>query len=318
MSISSILTSIPSPDISFIELGPLRIHFYALFILTGIILALLLTEARLRSRGAESGIALDISLWAIPFGILGGRFFHVITHPNDYFFAGADLLAVFRIWEGGLAIYGALIFGSLGAYIGARQAGIRFLSYLDAVAPGVLLAQAVGRWGNYFNNELFGLPTDLPWGLEISSSNPAYPAGLPDGVLFHPTFLYESIWSLAGVALLLAVDKKFNLRWGKMIGLYLVYYSIGRIWVEAIRIDPSEILLGLRINIWSAIAGILVGLAILIIQSRRHTGLEASVYRPGKEPKAPTEEPGAAESADSEGTPNNMETDSASRVESEK
>ena len=318
MSISSILTSIPSPDISFIELGPLRIHFYALFILTGIILALLLTEARLRSRGAESGIALDISLWAIPFGILGGRFFHVITHPNDYFFAGADLLAVFRIWEGGLAIYGALIFGSLGAYIGARQAGIRFLSYLDAVAPGVLLAQAVGRWGNYFNNELFGLPTDLPWGLEISSSNPAYPAGLPDGVLFHPTFLYESILSLAGVALLLAVDKKFNLRWGKMIGLYLVYYSIGRIWVEAIRIDPSEILLGLRINIWSAIAGILVGLAILIIQSRRHTGLEASVYRPGKEPKAPTEEPGAAESADSEGTPNNTETDSASRVESEK
>ena len=318
MSISSILTSIPSPDISFIELGPLRIHFYALFILTGIILALLLTEARLRSRGAESGIALDISLWAIPFGILGGRFFHVITHPNDYFFAGADLLAVFRIWEGGLAIYGALIFGSLGAYIGARQAGIRFLSYLDAVAPGVLLAQAVGRWGNYFNNELFGLPTDLPWGLEISSSNPAYPAGLPDGVLFHPTFLYESIWSLAGVALLLAVDKKFNLRWGKMIGLYLVYYSIGRIWVEAIRIDPSEILPGLRINIWSAIAGILVGLAILIIQSRRHTGLEASVYRPGKEPKAPTEEPGAAESADSEGTPNNTETDSASRVESEK
>ena len=318
MSISSILTSIPSPDISFIELGPLRIHFYALFILTGIILALLLTEARLRSRGAESGIALDISLWGIPFGILGGRFFHVITHPNDYFFAGADLLAVFRIWEGGLAIYGALIFGSLGAYIGARQAGIRFLSYLDAVAPGVLLAQAVGRWGNYFNNELFGLPTDLPWGLEISSSNPAYPAGLPDWVLFHPTFLYESIWSLAGVALLLAVDKKFNLRWGKMIGLYLVYYSIGRIWVEAIRIDPSEILLGLRINIWSAIAGILVGLAILIIQSRRHTGLEASVYRPGKEPKAPTEEPGAAESADSEGTPNNTETDSASRVESEK
>lgn len=318
MSISSILTSIPSPDISFIELGPLRIHFYALFILTGIILALLLTEARLRSRGAESGIALDISLWAIPFGILGGRFFHVITHPNDYFFAGADLLAVFRIWEGGLAIYGALIFGSLGAYIGARQAGIRFVSYLDAVAPGVLLAQAVGRWGNYFNNELFGLPTDLPWGLEISSSNPAYPAGLPDGVLFHPTFLYESIWSLAGVALLLAVDKKFNLRWGKMIGLYLVYYSIGRIWVEAIRIDPSEILLGLRINIWSAIAGILVGLAILIIQSRRHTGLEASVYRPGKEPKAPTEEPGAAESADSESTPNNTDTDSASRVESEK
>jgi len=285
---SFILLSIPSPDVSYIELGPLRIHFYAMFILAGIILALILTESRLRSRGAESGTALDISLWAIPLGILGGRFFHVVTHPNDYFFPGADLLAVFRIWEGGLAIYGALIFGSIGAAIGARAAGIKFTSYLDAVAPGVLLAQAVGRWGNYFNNELFGTPTDLPWGLEISSSNPAYPAGLPEGVLFHPTFLYESIWSLAGVALLLAADRKFNLRWGKMMGLYLVYYSIGRVWIEAIRIDPSEILLGLRVNIWSAIAGIALGLAIIVIQAKRHPGLEDTVYKPGKAPALPT------------------------------
>ena len=318
MNITTIVTAIPSPDVSFIELGPFRLHFYALFILTGIILALILTESRLRSRGAEAGVALDISLWAIPFGILGGRFFHVITHPNDYFFEGADLLAVFRIWEGGLAIYGALMFGALGAFIGARQSGLKFVSYLDAVAPGVLLAQAVGRWGNYFNNELFGLPTDLPWGLEISSNNPAYPAGLPEGVLFHPTFLYESIWSLAGVALLLAADKRFNLRWGKMLGLYLVYYSIGRIWVEAIRIDPSEVLLGLRINIWSAIAGILVGLAILLLQSRRHPGLEASVYRPGKEPKAPAVDAEAAVSADL-GAPDSIPgADSATRVESEK
>jgi prolipoprotein diacylglyceryl transferase len=281
---SLIFLAIPSPDVSYIELGPLRIHFYALFILAGIILALVLTESRLRSRGAESGIALDISLWAIPFGILGGRFFHVVTHPNDYFFPGADLLAVFRIWEGGLAIYGALMFGALGAAIGARAAGIKFTSYLDAVAPGVLLAQAVGRWGNYFNNELFGTPTDLPWGLQIDSSNPAYPAGLPEGVLFHPTFLYESIWSLAGVALLLAADQRFNLRWGKMMGLYLVYYSVGRVWIEAIRIDPSEIFLGLRINIWSAIAGIAIGIAIIVIQSRRHPGLEDTVYKPGRQP----------------------------------
>jgi prolipoprotein diacylglyceryl transferase len=286
MNLFNIVTSIPSPDVSYIELGPLRIHFYALFILTGIILALLLTESRLKARGVEAGVALDVSFWAIPFGILGGRFFHVITHPNDYFYQGADLLAPFRIWEGGLAIYGALLFGALGAYIGARKSGIKFTSYLDAVAPGILLAQAIGRWGNYFNNELFGLPTDLPWGLEISSSNPAYPAGLPEGVLFHPTFLYESIWSLFGVALLLAADKKFNLRWGRMIGLYFIYYSIGRVWVEAIRIDPSEIVLGLRINIWSAIVGILVGLAVMIISYRRHTGLELSAYLAGREPKA--------------------------------
>lgn len=296
-----IISAIPSPDVSYIELGPFRVHFYALFILAGIVVALILTESRLRARGAEAGLALDISLWAIPFGILGGRFFHVLTHPDDYFFPGADLLAIFRIWEGGLAIYGALILGSVGAYIGARSAGIKFTAYLDAVAPGVLLAQAIGRWGNYFNNELFGTPTDLPWGLQIPSSNPAYPAGLPDGVLFHPTFLYESIWSLAGVAILLAADRRFNLRWGKMLGLYLVYYSVGRVWVEAIRIDPSEIILGLRINIWSAIFGIAVGIAIIAIQSRRHPGQEPSVYRPGRMPLVPTQEP-KSESSPAEGS----------------
>jgi prolipoprotein diacylglyceryl transferase len=285
MNLFNIVTSIPSPDVSYIELGPLRIHFYALFILTGIILALLLTESRLKARGVEAGVALDVSFWAIPFGILGGRFFHVITHPNDYFYQGADLLAPFRIWEGGLAIYGALLFGALGAYIGARKSGIKFTSYLDAVAPGILLAQAIGRWGNYFNKELFGLPTDLPWGLEIPIPNAAIPTGLPEGVLFHPTFLYESIWSLIGVALLLAADKRFNLRWGRMIGLYFIYYSVGRVWVEAIRIDPSEIVLGLRINIWSAIVGIVVGLAVMIISFRKHTGIEISAYLKGREPK---------------------------------
>lgn len=284
MSMTTILLSIPSPEVSFIDLGPIRIHFYALFILTGIVFALLLTESRLKSRGVEGGVALDISLWAIPFGIIGARFYHVITHPNDYFYQGADLLAVFRIWEGGIAIFGALLFGSIGAFIGARQSGIKFISYLDAVAPGILLAQAVGRWGNYFNQELFGQPTDLPWGLQISSDNPAYPAGLPEGVLFHPTFLYESTWSLLGVAILLMADKRFNLRWGKMFGLYLVYYSVGRVWVEAIRIDPSETVLGLRVNIWSAILGIAVGLAVMLIQSRRHTGIEKSAYLIGREP----------------------------------
>lgn len=149
-----ITQSIPAPEISFIQLGPFRVYFYALCILAGMVLALWLADRRLTKRGGESGIALDISLWAIPLGIVGGRIFHVITHPSDYFFEGADLLATIRIWEGGLAIYGALIFGSLGAYIGAKRAGVRFTSYLDAVAPGVLLAQAVGRWGNYFNQEL--------------------------------------------------------------------------------------------------------------------------------------------------------------------
>ncbi|WP_084028407.1 prolipoprotein diacylglyceryl transferase [Candidatus Rhodoluna planktonica] len=270
-------TSIPSPEISFIELGPLRVHFYALFILAGIVAAVILADRRLVARGAKSGLALDIALWTVPFGVIGARIFHVLTHPNDYFFEGADLTAVFRIWEGGIAIYGGLIGGALGAFVGARAAGIKFWSFADAVAPGILLAQALGRWGNYFNQELFGLPTDLPWGLEISADNPAYPAGLPEGVLFHPTFIYESLWSLAGVAALLLLDKKFELRWGKLFGLYLVYYSFGRIWTESIRIDPSEIILGLRINIWSALLGVVVGLTIFFVQKHRHTGLEISV-----------------------------------------
>jgi prolipoprotein diacylglyceryl transferase len=282
-------SSIPSPDISYIDLGPLRIHFYALFILTGIALASWLTNRRLTKRGGEPGAVLDIVIWAVPLGIIGGRFFHVITHPRDYFFEGADLLAVFRIWEGGLAIYGALAFGALGVFIGAKQLKLRFWSVADAMAPGILLAQAIGRLGNYFNQELFGLPTTLPWGLEIPASNPAYPIGLPAGLTFHPTFLYEMIWSLIGVAVLLLLDRRFELRWGKTFSLYLVIYSLGRIWVESIRIDPSEIILGLRTNIWSALTGIAIGAIIFFIQSRRHPGRETSVYLPGREPAVEAE-----------------------------
>ena len=278
------LMSIPSPEISYIDLGPVRIHFYALFILTGIVIASLIADSKLSRRGAEKGVFLDIALWAVPSGILGGRLFHVITHPTDYFYEGADLLAIFRIWEGGLAIYGAITLGAVGAWWGARQAGIRFLAVLDAAAPGLLLAQGLGRIGNYFNQELFGIPTTLPWGLEISSSNPAYPNGLPEGLLFHPTFLYELLWNFAGAALLLYLASKLNLQWGKVFGLYLVVYSTGRIWIESIRIDPSEIILGLRVNIWSALIGITIGLAIIWVQNRRHPGAEPSVFAPGREP----------------------------------
>lgn len=279
VNLQQIIQSIPSPEISFFQLGPLRIHFYALFILTGIVLAIWLANSRLKNRGAAGGLALDIALWTVPIAIVGARIFHVLTHPDDYFYPGADLSDVFKVWEGGIAIYGGLIGGALGAWIGTRQAGIKFWAFADAVAPGILLAQAIGRWGNYFNQELFGLPTNLPWGLEIEQFNPAYPDGLPAGVLFHPTFLYESIWSLIGVVILLLVDRKYHLRGGAMFGLYLIYYSIGRIWTENLRIDPSEILFGLRSNVWSAILGIVAGLAIIYWQSRKPKGLEASVYR---------------------------------------
>lgn len=277
--INSILSSIPSPDVSFVQLGPLRIHFYALFILTGIVLAILLADYRLKARGAKGGLALDVSLWTVPIAIIGARIFHVLTHSGDYFYPGADLTAVFRVWEGGIAIYGGLVGGAIGAWIGTRQAGLKFWAFADAVAPGILLAQAIGRWGNYFNQELFGLPTTLPWGLEIDSWNPAFPSGLPPQTLFHPTFLYESLWSLLGVGLLLLIDRRFGLRRGKMFASYLIYYSIGRIWTENLRIDPSDVFFGLRTNVWSALLGIGIGAAIFYWQSRQQQGQEASVYR---------------------------------------
>jgi len=275
--------SIPSPEWSSFDLGPFRIHAYALCILAGIIAATILTSRRLTKRGGEPGVVLDIILWAVPLGIIGARIYHVLTHPADYFYEGADLLRTLYIWEGGNAIFGSLIGGAIGAYIGCRLSGIRLTSFLDAVAPGLLLAQAMGRLGNWFNHELFGLPTTLPWGLEIEPTNAAYPLGLPPGTLFHPTFLYEMIWNLAGVAVILLLERRINLHWGKAFGVYLIWYGLGRSIFESIRIDPSEIILGVRTNVWAAFAAILLGLVIILVQRRRHTGVPVSPYLPGRE-----------------------------------
>ena len=289
-----LFNSIPSPTVSSFNLGPVVIHYYALFILAGIIVATLITAGRMKARGMEAGLAIDIAIWAVPFGIVGGRLFHVATHINDYFGPGKDWTSMFRLWEGGLAIYGAIIFGSLGAYIACQvdikalrieSAGIRFLSFADALVPGLLAAQALGRWGNYFNNELFGTPTDLPWGLEIPSYNPSYPIGLPEGLTFHPTFLYESLWSILGIVVLLLLEQRFNLRWGRMFALYLMWYSLGRFFIEGIRLDPSDLILGLRTNQMSALVGLLLGFALLMLQRYRHTGVETTGYLPGRSNK---------------------------------
>jgi prolipoprotein diacylglyceryl transferase len=276
-----LISSIPSPSIQFFEVGPLRVHFYALCILTGIALATWITDTRLSRRGAERGVVLDIILWAVPLGIIGARFYHVFTHPTDYFYEGADLMRVFYIWEGGNAIFGSLLGGAVGAWIGCKQTGIRFWSFADALAPAMLVAQAAGRLGNYFNHELFGQPTTLPWGLEIESTNPAFPAGLPEGTLFHPMFLYEILWNLLGALIIILLERKVYLRWGKSFGMYLIWYGIGRSIFETYRLDPSETLLGIRTNVWAALAAIAIGIAIIAIQNRRHPGKELSVYVDG-------------------------------------
>lgn len=281
----SVVASIPSPSVSYFDLwdgGP-RVHFYALCIIAGIVLATLLTNHRLTKRGAEPWVVIDIALLAVPLAVIAARIYHVLTHFDFYFGEGADPLRALYIWEGGIAIYGALIGGAVGAWLGCRWTGIRFWTFADALAPGLLLAQAVGRFGNWFNQELFGQPTDLPWGIEISADNPAFPAGLAEGTLFHPTFLYEVIWNGLGVIVLLWAGRAFALQWGKLFGLYLIWYSAGRIVWESIRIDPSEIILGLRTNVWAAIFGVILGLVIIFVQRRRHPGIEASPYVAGRE-----------------------------------
>ena len=276
-----LITSIPSPSIQYFDLGPLRIHIYALCILLGIALATWITDARLSKRGAERGVVLDIILWAVPLGIIGARFYHVFTHPADYFYEGADLMKVFYIWEGGNAIFGSLLGGAVGAWIGCKQTGIRFWSFADALAPAMLIAQATGRLGNYFNHELFGQPTTLPWGLEIESTNPAFPAGLPEGTLFHPMFLYEILWNLLGAFVIIVLERKLYLRWGKAFGVYLIWYGIGRSVFETYRLDSSETFFSIRTNVWAALLAIVVGVLIIIIQNRRHPGKELSVYVEG-------------------------------------
>jgi prolipoprotein diacylglyceryl transferase len=288
------------------ETQALTIRTYAIAILIGIVAAVILTQRRLTARGAERGIVIDIAIWAVPFGIIGARIFHVLTHPDDYFGAGKDLWEIIRIDHGGIAIFGGLIGGLIGSIIACRLAGLRLTAWADALAPGLLLAQAFGRVGNYFNHELYGQPTDLPWGLEIESSNPAYPIGLPDGTLFHPTFLYEILWNLLGVVVILLIEREWRLQkktifgislpvptggrvrfqWGKLIAVYLIWYGLGRTVWETIRVDPSEIFFGIRTNVWAALFAIALGVLILVVQSRRHYGLEPGPYVPGRGPNA--------------------------------
>jgi prolipoprotein diacylglyceryl transferase len=296
--------SIPSPDPvwSQIPLGPLTIHTYALCLLAGIAAAAYITDRRLRARGAAPGLALDIAMWAVPIGIVGARIYHVLTHLGDFTGPGVDPWAWVRIWEGGNALFGSLLGGAVGVWIGCRLTGLRFWSFADALAPGLLAAQAIGRLGNYVNQELFGLPTTLPWGLEIRPDAPMFPDWAEPGTLFHPLFLYEMIWNLIGIALLLAIERRVvrrnealladgatpgaGLRWGRMFGLYLIWYGLGRSWLEAIRIDPtSDAPLGVPANIWTSGVAILLGIAIVVVQGRRHPEPEPSVYQPGREPE---------------------------------
>ncbi|MCT9627236.1 prolipoprotein diacylglyceryl transferase [Pseudarthrobacter equi] len=267
---------IPSPTVSAFELGPLTLRFYALCIVAGIVLGSWLTARRLRARGGTTAQALDVIVWAVPFGIIGGRLYHVITDNQLYFGAGKDPWGAFRLWEGGLGIWGAVALGLVGAAIGARRTGVRLATFADAAAPGLLLAQGLGRWGNWFNNELYGAPTDLPWKLQIHNMNPTTGQAVTaaDGTpeilgYFQPTFLYESLWCLAAASLLMFLDRRYKLGAGSVFALYIVSYTAGRFVFELMRSDYANTILGLRVNTWVSGLLFLAGLGLfLVLRSR--------------------------------------------------
>ncbi|SFK81643.1 prolipoprotein diacylglyceryl transferase [Amycolatopsis sacchari] len=277
------LATIPSPDRGVWYLGPIPIRAYALFIILGIILAIWWGERRWQERGGTKGTVVDIAVFAVPFGIIGGRLYHVITDAELYFGPGKDPVKALYIWDGGLGIWGAIALGGVGAWIACRRRGIPLPAMADAIAPGIVTAQAIGRLGNYFNQELYGAHTSLPWGLEIyqrfDPDNPAIPDQGPDGVAFghipladspvQPTFLYELLWNLAVAALVVWLDRRLKLGHGRAFALYVAGYTLGRFWIELLRSDHANEILGLRVNVWTSVLVFLGAMIYFVVARKR-------------------------------------------------
>jgi len=261
-----VTTSIPSPAQGVWHLGPVPVRAYALCILVGIVIAVLIAERRWVRRGGQPGAVADLAGWAVPFGIVGARLYHVVSSPQAYFGAGGHPLDALKIWQGGLGIWGAVAGGALGAWIACRRRGWSFLMFADSAAPGVAVAQAVGRLGNWFNQELFGRPTTLPWGLEISPEH--RPVGYAQFATYHPTFLYEALWCLLVAALVVVLDRRLTLDHGRSLALYVGAYTVGRAYFESLRIDPANRLLNLRLNEWTSLVVGLGALAGFLLASR--------------------------------------------------
>ena len=261
-----ILASIPSPSQGVWWLGPIPIRAYGILMVCSMALAGWICYRRyIRRHGIEDAL-FDTVFMAIVSGLIGARFYHVITHPADFFGEGKNPWSVLFVWQGGMAIWGALAFGALGAVFVLWRNGQRVGPFADSLAPALLFAQVLGRLGNYFNQELYGGPTTLPWGLEIDSAH--MPSGTPEGTLFHPTFLYEGIWNAAGAVLLLWLDRRFKFKSGQLMALYMVIYGTGRFWIESIRVDFSYVFLGVRTNAWTALFVVLAGLIVFYIAGR--------------------------------------------------
>ncbi|MFF3891877.1 prolipoprotein diacylglyceryl transferase [Streptomyces sp. NPDC001812] len=270
------LAYIPSPSSGVLYLGPVPLRGYAFSILVGLFVALWIVDRRWVARGGQKGTAWDIAFWAIPFGLVGGRLYHVITDYQLYFGEGRDWVDAFKIWEGGLGIWGAVALGALGAWIGCRRRGIALPPYADAVAPGLALAQAIGRWGNWFNQELYGRETDLPWALHITSTEGGRVPGY-----YHPTFLYESLWCVGVALLVIWADRRFKLGHGRAFALYVAAYCAGRFWIEYMRVDEAHDILGLRLNNWTAMIVFVLAVVYIVVSAKKRPGRE-DVVEPGE------------------------------------
>jgi prolipoprotein diacylglyceryl transferase len=263
---------IPSPSSSQISIGPATFHYYALCIIAGISVAIWLGRKRYVANGGLADDVSEAAIWAVPFGIIGGRIYHVISSPQQYFGSGGNPVDALRIWQGGLGIWGAISMGAFGAFLYFRthKTTLSFLHFLDALAPGVVIAQAIGRVGNWFNQELFGKPTSLPWGLEIDLRN--RPSGFENYLTFHPTFMYEAIWCLLVAFILIKLPiffRRIVKNQGDVFALYVCGYTLGRLWIEALRIDDANYVLGLRLNIWVSFIVIASSVVYLIRSNRR-------------------------------------------------
>lgn len=285
------LAYIPSPTISQFSIGPVTIHIYALCILMGIVLAVWITTTRWKKLGGNFDQVLDITLVSVPAGIIGARLYHIITTPERFFGPDGDWAEMFRIWNGGLGIWGGVLFGALAAWAWCRHKHYPMALLADAIAPGLLVAQAVGRLGNWFNQELYGAPTTLPWGLKLNMEGTAIGhseqcydgATCPSGTLFHPTFLYEMIWNLIGAAIIVYIGSKAmkKLKAGSLFAVYIMWYTLGRTWIESLRIDYAHEFLGVRINVWVSMAVFVLGAVSFIVvqQMGKDTDLLAERLR---------------------------------------
>jgi prolipoprotein diacylglyceryl transferase len=286
-----LLASIPSPSSGALTIGPLSIHAYGLMIALGVIAAVWLLGRRLEKRGEGTREdASSMAVWAVTAGVIGARLYHVATDWDSF---KNDLGRIPRIWEGGLGIPGGILFGALAATWAFKRRGIAPAVGLSASAPSLALAQAIGRLGNWWNQELFGKPTDLPWALRVDADK--VPAGYAPGTTFHPTFLYEMLWNLALCVVLLRIDRQFKLRPGRLFAMYVVGYAIGRFWIEGLRIDPAHAAGGLRLNQWVSLIVGAIALLYLVIDWLQHRD---AVAVPPAEPEPEAAEPDLRESLD--------------------